>query len=316
MNSKKKNSNKIPKTFFVSLGVAFFFWMLIKLSKEYKAVITFPISYINLPQDKLIQKAPEETIDIQLKASGFKLLQLQFGKREIELDTRNLKYKSGSNYYFLLKNQQVQIQNQISSTYDIDNILQDTIYLNLGVLTSKKIPVVGNFDFNYKLGYHLADNIKIRPDSILVSGPESQINTLEKLTLKKLKLENIYTDIDQKVVIETANLSEKIKFTIKEVAVTAKVSQFTEGNLVIPFTIINIPDSLTINTFPKSVEIKYQIELSRFKDVTKSSFKVFCDYQEAIKNGLRYMVPKIMTKPDFISALRITPEKIEFLIQK
>ena len=44
---------------------------------------------------------------------------------------------------------------QISNNFLINGISQDTIFLDLGQLVSKKIPLKGNFDFSYKLGYHL-----------------------------------------------------------------------------------------------------------------------------------------------------------------
>ena len=34
------------------------------------------------------------------------------------------------------------------------------------------------------------------------------------------------------------------------------------------------------------------------------------------KNNLGYLIPKIITKPDFIKSVKIIPTKIDFLIQK
>jgi len=152
--NKKKPSNKVPKTFLVSLLFAMIFWSLIKLSREYKTVVSFPVVYVNIPQNKLIQNTPLEAIDVQVKGSGFKLVALNFSSKTIHLDANRLQRKNQSEYYFLVKNQKLAIQNQITNNYTVNFIVQDTIYLDLGVLASKKVPVIGNVDLEYKLGYH------------------------------------------------------------------------------------------------------------------------------------------------------------------
>lgn len=315
MNAKKVNVQKIPKTFLVALGFALLFWTLIKLSKEYKTIVSFPIEYVNLAQDKLIQETPLNEINISLKASGFKLFLLGFKDRTISLNLRNIKNKGGSNYYFLISSQKPSIENQLSASYEIDYILQDTIFLNIGQLTSKKVPVIGDFDLKYKLGYQLINPLKLEPDSVLISGPSLQVDSVKGLKLEQLKLDNIAGSIEKKLAIQTKTIPTEIKFAVKEIQVKGKVGQFTEGTMVIPFEIVNKPEAITINTFPKTIEIKYLVEISRFKEVTKESFKVFCDFQYATANGFRYMIPKIVVKPDFVSSLKISPSKIDFLIQ-
>ena len=183
-------------------------------------------------------------------------------------------------------------------------------------MTSKKVPVVGNFDLNYKLGYHLISALKITPDSMLVSGPESQIQNLKSLPISALSLTDISTNINLTLPIEVEKISDKLKFSKKEVQITGEVRQFTEGTMEVPFSIINLPESVQINTFPKTIEIKYQVEISKFKEIHANSFKVYCDYQQAINGGLSYMVPKLSIKPNFVTSVIITPAKIDFLIQK
>ena len=311
---KGKNQHKIPKSFFVALFVAFFFWLLTKLSKDYQAVVTFPVEYINIPQDKLLESAPLEKIDIQVKASGFRLFGVSILKNTIKLDAKKLQRKSSSKYFLLLDNQRIDIQNQISNNLLINSIAQDTIFLNLGQLTSKKVPLKSVFDFSFKLGYHLTNSVTISPDSILVSGPKSQIDTLKYIHLKKLTLKDIYESVNQTLKIN--EISDVIKFRTKEAKVFAEVDRFTEGNIELPFDIINLPDSVSVTTFPKSVKVFYQVGLTNFSKVNATSFKIVCDYNNSLNNNLNYLIPKVITKPNFVTSVKISPNKIEYLIQK
>lgn len=311
---KRKVQNKIPKSFIVAIGVALFFWLLTKLSKEYQTVISFPVEYVNIPQDKLIQSQPLTTIDVQVKATGFRLFAISIVNKRIKLSANKLQRKSNSNFYFLLENQRINIQNQISSNYIINHIVQDTIYLNLGQLTTKKVPVIGVFDFNYKLGYHLTKPIKITPDSILVSGPKKQIDTLSKLQLQKLTLNDISKSITQTLTVK--EISETLKFETKEVIIYGEIDRFTEGSIEMPFEMINMPENTSVNTFPKIIKIVYQVGLNNFSKINKTSFKIVCDFTTSKKNNLNYLIPKVVSKPDFVTSVKLVPNKVEYLIQK
>lgn len=311
---KRKNQNKIPKAFSVALLFAVLFWLLIKMSKEYKTIISFPVEYVNIPQNKLIQKEPIKHIEIQIKASGFRLFGLGVVQPKIKLDARRLQRKSASDYYFLLQNQKIDIQHQITNKYVVDQIVQDTVYLNLGTLTSKKVPVSGDFELSYKLGYHLIEAMRITPDSIIVSGPEEQIDTLQRMYLKRFVKENISETIETTLKINEA--TSAIKFSVKEAVIYGEVDRFTEGELYLPFEIINMPDSVSVNTFPATLKVVFQVGLNNFNKVNSSSFKIVCDYQQSINNKLNYLIPRVLFKPDFVTSVKLSPAKVEFLIQR
>ena len=311
---KSQHQNKIPKAFTVALLFAMLFWLLIKMSREYKTVVSFPVEYVNIPQDKLIQKPPLKAVDIQIRASGFRLFGLNLMSSKIELDARKLKRKSAVDYYFLMQQQKMSIQNQITKKYILEQFVLDTLYVNLGTLASKKVPVVGDFDLSYKLGYHLMDTIKVTPDSIIVSGPEEQLDTLQRVHLKKLIKDKVFQPI--RATLKIKKLSKEIKYNIEEASVSGEVDRFTEGTLQLPFEIINMPDSISINTFPTSVKLVFQVGLNNFTNVKTSSFKVVADYQYAINNKLNYFIPKVMYQPSFVTSARIVPAKIEYLIKK
>ena len=317
MHKKTKiKENKIPKTFFVALVFALLFWSLIKLSKEYKTVISVPVSYINVPQNKLIQKAPLTNIEIQVKGTGFKLIGLSFTNNVIDLDARNLQKKQGSEYFFLVGNQKPLIQHQLSGSYTIEAILQDTLFLDLGLLISKKVPVIPNLDLEYKLGFHLLDKLMLTPDSILVFGPEGQVNALKSLDLETLELLDVSENIEENIAIKKPIALGEIKYSNEKVMVTGVVDRFTEGTIELPFEIVNLPDSISVNTFPKMVRVVYQVGLSNFNRINDNSFKIICDYSHSELNNLNYLVPKTFSKPNFVTSIKLIPSKIEFLIQK
>ena len=311
-----KSSKKIPKTFVTFLIISFLIWLLITFSKEYTAVISYPVNYQNIAQNKLLQEAPIKEIDISIRATGFKILRAKLRSKKIDLEASSLKRKKNSQFYFLPKNQFTKIQRQLFSGVDLQEILQDTIYLNLGVLSSKKVALKPNLDINYHIGYDLLDEITITPDSIVISGPESQINKIDDLILSKLILKDVKSDFNNEVSILLTDKEKNIKTNITTAKVSGKVDKFTEGTLQVPFAIRNLPENTNLTILTEEVDVVFIVALSNFAEVSEASFKVECDYKMSNENNLGYLIPKVVAMPNFIKSIKIIPTKIDFLIQK
>ena len=309
-----KTSRKISKTFISFLVASFLIWLLITFSKEYTTVITYAVSYKNIPQNKLLQEAPINKIDITVKASGFKILRSNFRNKKIQLEASKLQRKEHFKFYFLTKNQVMKIQKQLLFGVELKEIAQDTIYLNLGLLTSKKVALKPNLDINYHVGYDLLNKIKISPDSIVISGPKAQVEKTNYLGLSKLKLEDVKSDFSEEVTILKSN--NNFKISDLKTTISGSVDKFTEGKLQVPFTTKNLPKDINLTTLSEKVEIVFVVALSNFSKISEASFKVECDYLTSEKNNLGYLIPKVILAPDFIKSIKIIPKKIDFLIQK
>lgn len=311
-----ETSQKIPKTFIGFLIASFFIWLLITFSKEYDTIITYPVNYVHIQQDKLLQEAPIKHIDVAVKATGFKLLRSKINNKTINLESSVLQQKKNSKYYLLIKNQFTKIQKQLPSGIQLQEILQDTIYLNLGLLKSKKVALKPNLEIKFQIGYALLGAIKVVPDSIVISGPEDQLKKVSYLNLKKIKLNNLKENFTQNVDVIAQNKGKNFKFKIKKATVSGNVERFTEGKLKIPFITKNIPEGVDLITLSENVEIVFVVALSNFSRVSEASFLVECDFELSKKNNLTYLIPQIISKPDFIKSVKIIPKKIDFLIQK
>ncbi|WP_231494748.1 CdaR family protein [Polaribacter sp. Hel_I_88] len=291
-------------------------WLLITFSKEYTTVITYPVNYNNIAQDKLLQESPIKKIDLSITATGFKILRAKLNTKKINIEASNLRKKSASKFYILPKNQITKIQKQLLNGIVIQEILQDTIFLNLGVLTSKKVALKPQVNITYHIGYDLLDELIITPDSIVISGPEDQLNSITHLNLSPLNLKGVKASFTKEVSILKSKNQKNLKFKDTKVTITGKVDKFTEGTVKVPFIIKNLPEDTDLTILTDNVEIVYVVALSNFAKVSEASFIIECDYAMAVKNDVGYLIPKITTDVDFIKNIKIIPSKIDFLIQK
>ena len=311
-----ENNTKISKSFIVFLITAVVIWFLITLSKVYTISISFPVKYSDLSQEKILQNEPLKEIDILVKSTGFNILSTRFLNQSIELNAGNLNKKSTFSYYFLIKNQKNKIQRQLRSGIEIQEISLDTIYLELGSLISKKVPLIPNLEIDYHIGYDLLDAEVIRPDSILISGPEAYVDQIDKIHLELLKLDDVKSDFSQKVKILRPENSNNLKVASEFATISGRVEKFTEGVFEIPYKVLNLPEGVDVTSLHKTVKVYFVVGLSDFNKIDKNFFQVVCDYTLSKENNLDYLVPKVIVKPAFIKSFKVVPNKIDFLIQK
>lgn len=310
-----KPKKKIPKTFIGFLLASVLIWLLITLSKEYITTINFPIKYNKIAQNKRLQSTPETILEIVVKASGFSILRTRFNTKKIAINANALVKKKGTKYYLLVKSQKQIIQKQLPSGIALQEILKDTLFLDLGSLVTKKLPLKPNVKLNYHVGYDLSEEIRLTPDSILVSGPENYILELKNIELLPIELEDVMENFTKKVAIKMPKGIKNLKFDTTEITVSGKVEKFTEGTFEVSYKITNIPEGVTINTLSKKIQITFIIGLSSFHKISENSFQIECDYSISESNNLGYLIPKLVHKPSEIKSYKIIPNEIYFLIQ-
>jgi hypothetical protein len=309
-------NKKISKSFIGFLITSVLIWLLITLSKEYTATLTFPVEYTNISQDKLLQKEPTKEIDVIVKSSGFNIIKSRFGNKSLAFNAKNLNRKSSSKYYFLTRNQFSAVQKQLRSGVQLQEIALDTIYLEIGSLISKKVALKPNLEINYHIGYDILETVSMKPDSLLISGPEAQIETIKTINLELLKLDDVMSNFSEKVKIILPENSSNIKVNLDFTTISGKVEKFTEGSFQIAFKVINLPKGIELTTLNKTVEVVFVVGLSNFDKIDKEFFEVVCDYNISKKNNLSYLIPKTATKSNLIKSFKVIPNKIDFLIQK
>jgi YbbR domain-containing protein len=244
--------NRRLKVFLACLLLTSFIWLLVELSKTYSSSAEFKLEYRNLPDTKMFQAEPPQTVAVGLRAPGFNILKYKLKNHRIRLDISNLNQINGR--YFLLPNSQLsEINAQLSGSNEVTAVLKDTIFVDLGNRLFKKVPVRTAIALEFNLGFGLTEGLKVTPDSIVVSGPERQVDSIQEVHTAYQLLENINQHIALELEISTEELSELVSLSEQSVTVEGKVDKFTEGSFEIPVTLINVPPDLSVNPFPKEI---------------------------------------------------------------
>ncbi|SDR67834.1 hypothetical protein [Christiangramia echinicola] len=301
------------KTFSFFLIFSAVVWVLVQFSKTYTQLIEIPVNYINAPLDKSISDDRPDHVDLQLQDNGFNIYYYKIFNPQLQVDLSKAKQNNGELVY-TLQNHLSDIEQQLKIDFENSLIVQEEIVVPFQFKKEKMLKVEPRIEVNYAVGFSAEESVRLKPDSVKVSGPEKIIDSINTVYTRSLKLNKVNMDLNGEVDIDTSGLGQ-LSFYDNSVGYYQKVEKFTEGSAEIAVEVTNVPAGLNLAYFPKTVIVYYQVNLKQFESVSAADFRVICNYRE-VKKGDDYMIAKIVEKPDFINNIRLNERRIQFVIKR
>jgi len=284
-----------------------------KLSREYTNTIAFHIDKTNVPKEYVILNESDSILNITLQTHGFKWLEYYLTKPKVTIDFSKDVKKIDTTFVWNKSMAYLYSTGQFGEQVNLINIAPDNLIFKFDVNLVKKIPVNLKSNIKFSPGFDMLGTYKMEPDSILVIGPHIIASKIDSVETVMVNLEDIKSDINQKVNLKLADANNDLIFSNHSVTLTAKVEKFTEGSLKIPVSITNVPDSITIKHFPKVVNVIYYTSLQNFNNITAKDFRLECDFS-SIEDEQSFLIPKLTKSPKTVKNVKINQQHIEFII--
>jgi len=310
--------NKKLITFFMCILLAMFFWLLMNLSKDYTITVSFPARYTHLPQDKVLANSLPEHIDMEITSRGFNLLfyKLKNKVEDVTIDLKDAKPLISKNHYYLLTNSRLdKIKAQISSSMRIVRVLPDTIFLNYNKKISKRVPLKANYSLAFDTQFQLVDTVALLPSMVEISGAADLIDKISELETEPIELKNINKSQTIYAAILKNKSLELVEIKPAKIQLKINVQKYTEASIDLPIEVENLPAGYALKTFPDKVQVKYNVAFKDYDKINVSLFKAVVDYSkiEAASNHVKVVLVKY---PSSVRAMKINPEKVEYIIKK
>ena len=302
-------------TYGICVIIATILWFLNALNKEYNTEISYPIKYTDLPKGKLLVSDPPQEMVLSIKAHGFALLRYSISTSflPIVLNVNSLlDRKDVLEYTANMSELKDRISAQLNSDIQLLAIKPEFITFKFSRFDSKRVPVIPQVQYTLKRQYMLKNDISVFPDSINICGPEAILDTLKAAYTHPITLNNLSKDVIKNVSFEEIPGTQ---IDENDAKIKIEVERFTESKKTVPVAVKNLPDSLLIRLFPHSIDITFDVGLSRYEVVADTSFSFYVDYEQ-IKNNPASLNIQVEKQPMHIKNLTLTPENVEFLIEK
>ncbi len=311
---KPKISRKRLVIFSVFVLISGVFWFLSAMNQEYTTKIDYKVEFIDFPEDVRPASAVPEKLQVTIKDYGYNLIGQSGTKHPLKISIKKYAVKDKNDKSKLILSTHLLSDKFFPDAASISIISVDpeTIIFKVEKLKTKKVPVNVNIDFSCKPLYMQSNKMQVLPDSITVSGTEKTIKNIKYVETDSVKFSDLNDTLRATCKLKKIN---GIKFSKKQVKIILPVEKFTENSVNVPLHIKNCPDSLKLITFPDEIKITYKVVLSRYKSVKQEDFSLFVDFNET-KNHPEKLKIILENYPEFLKSVQISPEFIEYIIEK
>jgi hypothetical protein len=314
----KQKFNRKASVFAVCLFIASFFWIITTLSREFSTIIRFPVKYINLPKDKIISNNLPDSLELELKASGFDIIRCRMRQQldPVILDASSYKPHKGSDYYYITTNaKRDNISRQIGSDLHLQSIIPDTIFLNFSKKISKLVPVRAKVDLRFQKEFQLSDSVLIVPAEIRISGSPAAVEKVKELQAQDLTVSGLNKTVNfRRALIKSAELKQ-LEFSMDSVSIHVPVTKFTEGVEEIPLEAVNLPGGSALKVFPDKIKVTYLVAFDGFEKIKPEMFRAVVDYSK-LESGSSKLKVELIHSPSNIRSITLNPERVEFILRK
>lgn len=299
------------------LFISTILWFLTSLNKNYSVQLNFPVRYYNFPPEKVVVSEMPHSLKLLISGHGFTILKHKFYSRlsplKVDVGGASVTPADTTNtlFFVLTRGFRDKLASQIGEDLQVISIQPDTISFILDDIVSKNIRVTPHLKLELKKQYMQKGMAKTIPDSVLVFGPQSIMDTIK----------TIFTEVIEKskvndTVFKQADLQpiRTLQYNVDNVEVVAPVEKFTEKTLSVPIEAVNLPSNLILKTFPGYITISTMVAVSDYTKLSPDQFRAIVDYNDI--SSQRKLKVSLIKAPDFIVNTKFIPKTVEFLIEK
>lgn len=304
------------REFFIFLGfllVAGVFWLLQTLNDEYETELTLPLRPRGVPAEVVITSDLPTALRVRVKDKGTVLLNYRLGKNfyPITMDFEP-SADDGGRVSIPSVSLSKRVTEQLNSSTRLLDIKPDTLEYYYSAGTARLVPVRLSGDVSAGREYYLSDTI-FTPDSVLVYAPRAAVDTITEAYTQPVHRTDISDTLRLTVPLQ---FGKGLKPVPSEVELMLPVDMYTEKTVEVTLVGTGFPTDLVLRTFPSKANVTFKVGISRLRNVDESSFHIYIPYEEVRNLGEEKFTLRLHNTPGDIKDVRISPEQVDFLIER
>jgi len=184
----KLRNNKRVIVFLICLAIATTLWFLNALGKDYAATVSYPVKYVNPPDNRFLANQTPVKLDLKIEGQGFTIIRYKMMSfspiiLDIEQVIANLESNSGT-YRVPGKNLIREVSSQLSTEIQINEISPEILEIVLDSLITKTVPVELDIEVEFVPQFNLKNPIKTIPDKVDITGPDIAMENISAVKTK------------------------------------------------------------------------------------------------------------------------------------
>jgi len=304
--------------FLTCLGVSLFMWLLISLGKEYNRTVLVPLKFVNFPQNKTLLNEVSHNLAVNIGGSGFDLLQYadRLTDDTLNVNLDNLKLSSYGEFQRGYLDQGLlskDLQERLNGVLAINSVLSDSIRFVFDLKVARTLSVAPQVNLSLPPGYVQVDSLIVVPNEVYVYGALSMLDALKAVETEPAELGELTKVRTVKLPLSRAEVGADAELSVDSVSVTVLIDKLTEKRFMITPEQRNVPDSVSVITFPSSIEVSAQVPLSKFDEISSDDFHISIDYNKLQSDYLVLPVELEEWSP-LAHQTKVIPSQVELVV--
>ncbi len=299
---------KIP-LLIISIAFSVIIWGSISLSEEYYANVNVPLRVVGFPNGFAIGSEIPENITIKLRGIGWKLFAVNIGKEV----TYNISVNGDSGFMQIKLMDHLTDNRWMLSELDIIDIVPNSLSFMIERRVKKKLPIVADLNLEFKVGYGLAKEVVLEPDSVLIDGPQSVVNSLTEIKTKEIKLSSL-----DKLIIKNIGFIylPGTSYGTRFVSVNLDIQRIVDKQFDdIDVEVLDVPPDRDVILLPNKISCSVRGGIEILGKLEKDQFRAFVFYRDVVLDTLGNVIPHI-EHPVNTTLKYIKPERLRYIIKK
>lgn len=302
----------VPKIFgnwkvvLLSFLGATIFWFFSALGKNYNSRISYPIEFV-YDKDSLVAITPlPKYVDIDVSGGGWDLFResFWFGSNPIKIELDNpaaIRYLTRPTILPIISDQ--------LDEYRINFLFTDTLFIDIDRKVSQKVTLqVDSAAISMDEDYRIISAINLNPDTAVIYGPTSFIDTLASSYIFKLEEESIDKTYDRFVKLGLPEAYD-IHSDPPTVNVKFEVDRFDRLELNTTAEMQNFPTDSSVYVTDPNIIVRFVVQQELREDYFANDFKVVVDYN--LINAADSTAPAIVVfQPEHVIEVETIPDSL------
>lgn len=301
----KKNISSIIAAFLFSAIL----WVSVSLSNDYFTTVSIPLKITNIPSGYSLATDLPDKINIKVRGAGWKLV----GVNILPEDAFMVSAGNDSGKKFVSLFNSLSENRWLVSDIQVMEIIPDTISFYIEKVATRVLPVVSNVEMNFRAGFGLAQDVKLYPDTIIVTGPKSIINKLSEIKTVRKSFSSLDSRLIEKVELENI---PGTTYSINQVSVEMNVQKIVDKRIDDIFVkVLDVPTDRDVVVIPNKINISVRGGINILGRLNKEDFDAYVYFRDVVFDTLGSVKPNI-SLPNNTVLVDVKPERLRYIIKK
>lgn len=299
---------------FTCIGIAAVFWLLQKMSLEYRYVIKVEASYTHNQDSVMLMYPLPAELQLEITSTGWQLFRygLLFQLPQVTIDMNDYRNSRSLSFNTL----RTSFTEQLNNRYQVESVFPAQVELEWQPQQTRRVPVRLIESVQIDPQYGLKGTIQLTPDSVIVSGPYGVVDTITYLYTDTLSLVSVAEPVSGTIAI-SRNQLQNIRINPTTVDYMLTVEPYTEATLQLPVTAVG---QLTpqIGLMQQTITLQFQLPVSDYGLLADTSYLQLFEVvaqTDSIVPGDSTVPVALRRQPNNIRKVITQPTHIRFLFR-